>query len=136
VGVIREGGAEHVVSYTSAAQNDQVIAVVETGRLGLEAGRGSVAAAAGRGVSVPVKVSRGKGLAGPVKVELVCPDHVRGLRAEPVVIPADRSTGTLVVRFAGAALGPFNMPLVLRATLADAGGPVVSETKLEVVPEK
>jgi hypothetical protein len=136
VGVIQEGGTEHVVSYTSAAQNDQVIAVVETGRLGLEAGRQSVAAGPGRSVSVPVKVSRGKGLAGPVKVGLVCPEHVRGLRAEPVVVPADRSGGTLVLRFAGTALGPFNMPVVLRATLADPGGPGVAETKLEVVAQE
>jgi hypothetical protein len=134
VGVVKDGGVEHTVSYTSAAQNDQVIAVVETGRLGLEAGVGSLAAAAGASVAVPVKVSRDKGLAGPVRVELVLPAHVRGLSAAPAVIPAGRSEGTLTLRFGAGRIGPFNLPVVLRATLDAPGGPAVAETKLEVVP--
>ena len=71
VGVVKDGGAEHYVSYSSVQQNDQIIAVVETGRLGLEVEKSSLLAGGGKTVAVPVKVSRGKGLAGPVKVELV-----------------------------------------------------------------
>jgi hypothetical protein len=133
VGTIKDGGAEHTVSYTSAAQNDQVIAVVESGRLGLEAGVGSLAAAPGTSVALPVKVSRGKGLTGPVRVELVRPAHVRGLSAEAVVIPAGRSDGTLTLRFGAGTIGPFNLPVVLRATLDTPAGPTVAETKLEIV---
>ncbi|HZY88904.1 MAG TPA: PPC domain-containing protein [Gemmataceae bacterium] len=135
IGVIKDGAAEHTVSYTSAAQNDQVIAVVESGRLGLEAGVGSLAAAPGASVNVPVKVSRAKDLAGPVRVELVLPGHVRGLSAAPVVIPAGRSGATLTLRFGAGTIGSFNMPVVLRATLDTPGGPVVAEAKLEVVPQ-
>jgi hypothetical protein len=135
VGVLREAGAEHTVGYSSEGQNDQVIAVVETGRLGIETDRSSVAAAPGGRATLTVKVSRGKGLAGPVKLELVRPEHVRGLSAEPVVLAAGQSKATFTLRFASGALGPFNMPVVLRATLDDASGPVVAETRVEVVPE-
>jgi hypothetical protein len=40
------------------------------------------------------------------------------------------------LHFASAELGPFNMPVVLRATLDTAAGPAIAETKLEIVPEK
>jgi hypothetical protein len=136
VGTIKDGGADHAVSYTSEAPNDQIIAVVETGLLGLEVEKGSVAATPGQAVSVPVRVSRGKGQAGSVKVELIVPEHVRGLAAEPVVLPADQSRCTFTLRFAAGPLGPFNAPLVLRATLTTAAGPVIAETKLEVVAER
>jgi hypothetical protein len=131
--VVKDGGTDHVVSYSSTGQNEQVIAVIESGRLGVEAQRSSVAAAPGQSVTVPVKVSRGKGVAGPVRLELLLPAHVRGVAAEPLLIPADRSRGTLTLRFANGACGPFIAPAVLRATLAEAGGPVIAETKLEIV---
>src|SRR5262249_59751536 len=62
VGVVREGGQEHEVSYSATGQNDQLITVVETGRLDVAAGRASLVAAPGRAVALPARVSRGKGL--------------------------------------------------------------------------
>ncbi len=136
VGVVKDGAAEYEIGYTSEGQNEQIIAVVETGLLGVEAERGSVEAAPGRAVSVPVRVSRGKGQAGPVRLELLVPEHVRGLSAEPAIIPTDQSRGEVPLRFAAGPLGPFNVPLVLRATLTTPTGPVVAETKLEIVREQ
>ena len=81
---MKDGDAEHVVSYTSQAQNDQIIAVVETGRIGLEVGKSSVAIDPGKSVAIPVSVRRSKGLTGPVKVELILPGHVKGVTAKPV----------------------------------------------------
>ena len=133
IGVVKDGGAEHYVSYSSVQQNDQIIAVVETGRLGLEIEKPSVLAAAGKDVAVAVKVSRGKGLNGPVKVELIVPPHLHDVAAEPVVVPAGQAAGTLTIHFA-AAPGPFNMPLTVRATLTDGGDAAVAEAKLEVAP--
>ena len=135
VGVVKDGGTERYVSYSSVQQNDQIIAVVETGRLGLEVEKPSILAGRGDSAAVPVKVSRGKGLNGPVKVELILPQHLHGVSAEAVVVAADQSIGTLTVHFAADALGPFNMPLTVRATLTD-GDPVVAEAKLEIVPRE
>jgi len=123
-------GAEHVVSYSSTNQNEQIVAVVEPGRLSVEAMPGSLAVVANESRTVTVQVNRGKGLTGPVKLELIAADHLRGISAEPVVIAADQSTARLAVRFAADVRGPFNMPALLRATLTENGRPVVAETRL------
>ena len=132
IGKVREGGVEHTVSYSSQAQNDQVIAVVETGRLALETGRASLAARPGQTVTLPVSIRRSKGLTGPVKVELIVPEHVRGVAAKPLTLAADATRGTLSVTVASRS-GPFNQPVLVRATLTAATGPVIAEVKVELV---
>ena len=76
IGKVKIGDVEHVVSFSSQEQNEQIIAVVETGQLGLELGRSS---RGGPGAAAPpscrVSVRRGKGLKGAVKVEVVLPDE-------------------------------------------------------------
>ncbi len=134
VGVVKDGGGEHYVSYSSVQQNDQIIAVVEAGRLGVAVEKPAILAVRGKSVAVAVRVSRDKGLVGPVKVELILPRHLHGVAAEPLVVPAGQSSGVLKVHFADAA-GPFNMPLTVRATLT-AGDPVVAETKVDVVADE
>jgi hypothetical protein len=136
VGVIKDGDAEYTVGYSSEAQNEQIIAVVETGRLGLEIDRASIAAKPGGQTALTVRVRRGEGLTGPVRLELVRPEHMHGISAEPVIVAADQSRAAFVLRFASAGLGPFNMPLLLRATLNDPSGPTIAETKLEIVEVK
>jgi hypothetical protein len=134
-GVVKESGVERCVSYSSVAQNDQIIAVMETGRLSVEAEKLTIVAERGKSVAVPVKVGRAKGLIGPVKLEWTLPEHLHGVSAEPVVVAADQSAATVTLHFAADAAGPFNMPLILRAVLTDKGDAVTAETKLEVVPE-
>src|SRR5205085_2668073 len=83
-----------------------------------------LAARPGRTVEVAVKVRRSKGLVGAVRVELGRPEQVGGVSAEPIVLPAGRSEGALTVRFGPGPLGPFNAPLMVRATLVEPTGPV------------
>jgi hypothetical protein len=131
-----EAGVEHVVSFTSTAPNEQLIAVIEPGRLGVELGLGSVTARPGQTVTLPVTVQRGKGLSGAAKVELVLPAHVRGVAAEPVTVAVGGDRAELTLRFADPLPGPFNMPLTVRATVLEQGQPVIGEAKLEIVPER
>jgi hypothetical protein len=134
VGSVRDAaGREHAVSFSATEQNYQIILVVEPGRLGVEAGRAELRAAPGRSVELPVRVQRGPGLTGPARVELLLPDHWRGVTAEPIDIPADRSEGVLTVRFAAAARGPFTPAAVLRATVPDRGRPVAAEAKVDLL---
>ncbi len=126
-------GSEHTVTFSSTAQNEQLVAVIEPGRLGIELGRESVAAGPGKVIVVPVSVARGKGLRGAAKVELIVPRHVRGVSAEPLTIPAGADAGELRLRFADGPLGPFNLPLVVRATVREGERPVVGEAKVEIV---
>jgi hypothetical protein len=85
---------------------------------------------------VTVRVRRGEGLTGPVELTLIRPEHMHGVSTKPVVLAADQTRAVVTLHFASDELGPFNMPVVLRATLNDAAGPVVAETKLEIVAEK
>lgn len=138
VGTIKDAdGNEHAVSFSSVQPNEQIIVVVEPGRLGVEAERGSVTVTPGKTVSVPVRVTRGKGLQGPVKLELLVAAHIRGVAADAVEIPAEQSTAVLSIRFGPDVQGPFNMPAVIRATtLDDKKEPVVAETRLDLQSER
>ena len=129
---VRDGDTDHTVSTTSQAQNDQMIAVVETGRLSLEAGRKSLAALPGKTVALPVEVRRGRGLVGGVRIDLVLPDHVRGIVAVPLVLSAGRSKGVVEVRFADD-VGGATVAVVVRATLMTPAGEVTAETTVELV---
>jgi hypothetical protein len=134
-GVVKDGDTEYEVSFSAVGQNDQIVTVVETGRLSVELEKASLPAKRGEGVTLAVKVARGKGLTGAVKLELIVPEHIHGVRAEPVTVAADQGRGTLTIRFARDGIGPLNMPFTLRATLADDSGPVVAEAKVEMVLE-
>lgn len=110
--------------------------MIESGRLGVEIDRHSLAAMPGRRAEVTVHIRRGKGLLGPVKLELIQPDHLHGIYAEPVVVAANRERAVFPLRFADGNIGPFNLPIVLRATLENSAGPAIAETKLEIVTAK
>ncbi|MBL8793649.1 MAG: PPC domain-containing protein [Planctomycetia bacterium] len=131
VAVVKDAdGTEHTVSFSSTNQNEQIVAVVEPGRLGIEAAPGSLAVEPGQSGELTVQIARGKGLQGTVKLELVLPAHWRGISAEPVTIAADQTSARFTVRFAADARGPFNMPATVRATLTEKGLPIVAETQL------
>jgi hypothetical protein len=117
-------------------QNEQLVAVIEPGRLGVEVERTSLVAVPGKAVELPVRVSRAKGLTGPVKLELLVAPHLRGITADAVEVAADKDTARVAVKFGDDARGPFNLPVVLRATLTDKGDPVIAETKIEVLPPR
>jgi hypothetical protein len=123
-------GREHTVSFSSTEQNQQMIVVVGPGRLDVSIDKTSVRAEGE--ARLAVKVSRSKTLAGPATVELVLPEHVRGVTAAKLVVTANADAGELVLKFAPDA-GPFNLPLVVRAIVTTDTGPVTAETKVEAV---
>jgi hypothetical protein len=123
-------GREYTVSFSSVEQNQQMIVVVSPGRLDLAAEKTSIRAEGE--VRLAVKLSRSKTLAGAARVEAVIPEHWKGMTAGPLVIAADADAGELVLKFAKDA-GPFNAPLVLRATVETKDTPVTAEAKVEVV---
>ena len=125
-------GGEHVVSFSSTEQNQQMIVVVAPGRLDLDLERTSIRAQPSHEVRLGLKVSRTKNLQGEVKIEVVQPEHWKGLSAAPLVIPAAEDHGELVLKFAKDC-GPFNAPLVIRATAITPQTPIIAEAKVEVV---
>jgi hypothetical protein len=127
------GGTEHVVTYSSREQNDQVIAVVEPERLGLRLDRPTVMVERGKSLELKIEVHRGEGLVGRAAVEVLIPRSVKGVTADPVRIGADSTSGKVMLRFAADCRGPFPSPLTVRAVVVNDGKPVTAERKLELV---
>jgi len=125
-------GREHTVSFSSVEQNQQMIVVVTPGRLDMSIDRTSLRAEPGTELRLPIRVHRGKNLTGAAKVEVVLPEHWKGVTAAPLTIAADADVGELVLKFAKDC-GPFNAPLLVRATVETKETPVTSEAKVELV---
>jgi hypothetical protein len=137
VGTIRDAdGREHAVSFSSTEPNQQMIVVVGPGRLGVEPAAASVRAEPNRVARIPVRLSRGKGVDGPITVKLVVPAHWEGVTAAPVAVPAGARDAVLEVRFGRAPLGPFNRAAVIRAVAGTPADPIVAEVNVEFVPDR
>jgi hypothetical protein len=132
-GVVQDfDGSQHVVSYSTVEQNQQIVLRVSSGLLSVSTDRESILAVPGGRSTVQVSVTREASQQVPVKLELVVPSHIHGVKAEPAMLTATQSSGPLAIDFA-ADCGTFNMPLTVRATSQSAERPAVAETRLEIV---
>jgi hypothetical protein len=133
-GVVREpDGDEYEVSFSSPKAETQIVAVVGPGRLGLEAARASTAIAPGQTSEVPVRIARGEGIDGPVRVEIVPPSWLRSLSAEPLVLDKAHEEGVLRLE-CGPHPSPLgSTPLRLRATALVEADAVTAEAWLTLV---
>jgi len=82
-----------------------------------------------RGATVEAKVTltRANGFTGPVTLSLPLPPNVAGLSAAPVVIPADKTEGTLVIQAAGDATMGQLANLVVRASMEFDGQSAIDQ---------
>jgi hypothetical protein len=109
-----------------------MVSIVSPEQMTLVLEPASVLAEPGKSAIVHVRAVRGRQLTGPVRLELVCPRHIRGVAADSTKIESADSAD-LRLRFADGPLGPFNMPLTVRATSTDSRGyPVIAESPLPV----
>jgi hypothetical protein len=135
VATIKEpDGTKHAVSFSSVHQNEQMVAVVGPGKLALETERTSYTAEPGKQFLINVRINRSQDIEGPVELELIQPAHLRGLSAIKTIIGSKQEKGQLMVRCADPLGGPFNMPVLVRATLLHNGDRVVAEMKIDVQP--
>src|SRR5688572_15944486 len=133
-GVVKDhDDSEHVVSFSSGEQNDQFVAVVTAGLLGVAPERGSIVAAPGTTTELRVRVSRAQAIAErAVEVRLLVPAHVQGVAADPVTVAPGQDEAVLRIRW-GANAGPFNMSAAVRATTLGEGDAHVAEGPIEFV---
>jgi hypothetical protein len=124
----------HKVCYSTNEQNQQMIGLVTAAPLRISLERNSYAIQAGRTLTIPVAIKRDASIVSPVKLELIVPRHLTDIAAEPVEATAGSEQAAITVRL-GAAPGPLNMPLLIRATSERSGDPVVAESPLELVLE-
>lgn len=139
--VVDADGTKHIVSHTSQEQNEQAIVIVDPGRLSVQTTQASVRRIPGGEASIPLRVRRGVGLSGAVRVELAMPKSVRGLNCDAVEVSADSEAGVLSLRFsAESTLDSPSVPecvLRLRATMTDERGwPVTDEAEVQLVSDE
>ena len=88
-------------------------------------------------VDIPITIGRARHLTQAVKVEVDVPKHISGVTAEPVQLTEEANSAVRRLAFAEQSLGPFNMPLTIRASTTDPRGNLVTaECPLEIVPAK
>lgn len=127
-----DDGSTALVTYTSQAQNDQIIVLTAPEQFSVQTDRSSYLIKRGQPLQLDVRIGRSAGLDQAVQVELDCPDHIQGLAAQPITINAD--TGQLTVVPGTSELGPFNMPVKIKATTHDErGDEVTAECEVEFV---
>lgn len=129
-----DDGERHRVSYSSMAQDDQIIVLVDPTRLSIETSQPAISLPSKSGtIELPFKVARGSGLTGPVTVQLTGPAHITGWQASTAEVSANAGTGKLTLTFDTDEAGPFNMPLTLQASMKDERGqPVIAECPISV----
>lgn len=135
MGVVTDtDGSRHVVSYSSNAQNDQMIALVDPGKLAITLDRRTLPLVPGKEAKLDFRLQRGTGLTQPTQIEVIVPDGMPGVSAESVDLPSGDVQGQLKLKFTTAATEPVLAPLIIRATTLDERNlPVTSETNLELV---
>jgi hypothetical protein len=134
IGVVREpDGSEHEVSFSSPGPELQIATVVGPGRLGLESRRTSLAFVPGDVLAVPVKVSRGPGVEGPIRVELAAPRPSQSLWSDPLIIAAGQDEGVVRIVCGTTDVRPLTDRVVLQAVGHAESGPVTAETRLTLV---
>jgi hypothetical protein len=136
-GQIRDGqGVLHTISYSSNDQHNQMIALVDTGRLTVQLSKPTVRVVLGGRVEVPIKIQRSPEVFGPVNVELVTSRPDPGVSAASLLLAPDQLTGTMVLQF-GPGPAPISVDsVIIRAVSRDHRGlPVTAETRLTLVPE-
>jgi hypothetical protein len=127
-------GSEHTLTYTSSAPDEQIISVVTSSLLSLTTPNRSVLAN-GSELSIPLTVRRHDSIRGiPVQIELKTPQHVRGVRAEPLTVRGNQEEAVLQLRLSPEA-GPFNLPLEVFAQTVTSGGTAFHSgaTRVEII---
>ena len=136
IGVVREpDGTEYEVSFTTPKTELQVVAVIAPGLLGLEAGAPRWPRPRGRPSRFRSRSRAARGSPGPVHVELIVPEWLHGLSAEPLVLERRAGTGDHADRPRHDLVRFLDSPVVLRAHSLVGQDPISAEAKLTIVAE-
>lgn len=125
-------GQGHKVCFSTTEQNEQLIALVSPAPLRLSLDKPAMVAVPGSELIVPVRIHRDRSLVGPIQLELVAPTHLKEVAAAPVTVAEGTTSADLRLAL-GAGAGPFNAPLILRATGSYRDQPMRAEVELELI---
>jgi hypothetical protein len=131
--VADDSGTKHRVSFSSHEQDDQVIVLVDPVRISLQLPSSTFVVNRGGSIEIPVKVQRGTGLQGDVRVHVTAPSHLKSWSSHPFIVAAKDDSGLLKLHIDKNSSGVFNAPLIVNATLKDTDGkPVRTEFGIHI----
>ncbi|WP_425615738.1 hypothetical protein NA78x_005669 [Anatilimnocola sp. NA78] len=125
-------GKKHKVCFTNNGQNDQLIALVSPGPLRVAPERSSLVIHKNAELTIPLQITSDQTIRQSLKIELIIPEHMRDLAAQPIEVKAQDPSAKLVLR-CGDHPGPLNMPLTIRTTSERNGKPIIAEAPLTLL---
>lgn len=126
-------GSRHRISYTSNEQDDQSIAVMTAGLITVTPLQENSLVTPNSTLTLRVRVRCAPSLANrPIRLELITADHVQHVKSVPVLLASGQEWAELKINL-GADPGPFNAPLLIRASTADKDLPYIGEADIEMV---
>jgi hypothetical protein len=124
----------HTIRYSSNDQHNQMIALVDPGRLAVRLPRETLSVRPGETVSFPISIARGPGLTGPVTVVLIAPADAQGVSAASLDIPSAESSGLFAITCAPHLSRIEGQPFTIRATARDERQlPITAETAVSLI---
>lgn len=125
-------GSRHTVSYSSQEQADQIVCLVAPRLMFVDAEVQTASVHENGSLQVPIRLNRGT-LSGRAVIELVMPNHLKGIIAEPITLTPQETKGVLQLKFKNVSDINWNMPITVRATLRDGSAIHIAEDHIEIV---
>ncbi len=125
-------GSKHTVCYSSFDGENQIMAITSDIFVTVALPAQSYSVHPNSLLTLPVRVRRDQALLSrPMKVEVIMPAHMRGVTALPLLLAPGAEKGELRLQF-GSEIGPFNMPVSIRASTA-SGVLFFGESQIDLV---
>ena len=129
-------GTQHVVSFSTHGDDDQVVVLASPPLLTIDTLRKTMIARPGAKVMLPLKIGRSARIVdATVKVELVPAKHMRGVSARPCTVRPSMTDCQLEIHFDEHELGPWNAPLTVRASAESLSHTIIAELALSISEE-
>lgn len=132
MGTAKMADSQGRAQYLTHATQKQLIVRVTPALLSLSSDVTYLEGLRGQALQIPLHVSRGPELKGPVTVEAVLPPGMKGITALPITMPEGQEAVNLSLQFAANAEAAGQENLTFRATSLQNGYPVVAESSVEI----
>lgn len=132
VATIKDQGIDHIVSYSSVNPNEQMIAVLESGKLDVSCASPDVGYEPGKTTLVHLEIFRAPGLIGDVTFVTVFPDWT-GIKNSTTIVKADSSKVVIEVSMPTNINAAF--PVFINSNLKQANSSHEARLKLEMIPK-
>lgn len=132
IATVKDHGVDHIVSYSSVNPNEQMIAVLESGKLDVSSASPDVGYEPGKACKIHLDVFRAPGLSGEVSMEVLFPDWT-GIKNISKVEKADSNSS--IIEFSVPTSLKVSFPIFVKSNLRQAGASHEAKLKIQMIPK-